>query len=528
MRRIAFVLVCAACGSGSTAKPEPERASSTHISLSERVEKDAGVKVDKVEMGTLPATVELTGEVAADPDRTAKVPVRVAGRIVEVRFQEGQRVTAGQVLATIESGEVARVRAELTSTTTRAQAAHQRVERLAKLVEAGTATPQDLESARAEAQVLDADVAAARQTLSSIGGGGGVTARLQIRAPFAGVVTKRDGVIGQPVGADHVLAEIVDLDHALFLARLFEHDLARVHEGASAHVELDAYPGVVFPGKVITIGRQVEPVARAVLSRIAIDDRDARLKIGLFGTVLVVIPDPSTMPAVPIVPATAVTQIDEHAVVFVEVKPREFEIRAIETGHATGGKVEIVKGLTQAERVATAGVFTLKSLALKSHVRRGGLRWHSYGHPRAGRFAIGSLVIVGFLLIDRLWHLVRRVNLPIDAVPDVTNIQVQIITPAPALSPVEVEQYVTVPVERAMAGIPKTTEIRSISKYGISVVTSCSRTAPTSTSRASWSSERMREAQDAVRGSTARPRWDRSRRGSARSTSSSSAASGTR
>src|ERR1044071_2926116 len=62
-------------------------------------------------------------------------------------------------------------------------------------------------------------------------------------------------------------------------------------------------------------------------------------------------------------------------------------------------------------------------------------------------------------------------SLPIDAVPDVTNVQVQIITTAPALSPVEVEQYVTVPVERAMAGIPRTTEVRSISKYGLSVVT---------------------------------------------------------
>jgi heavy metal efflux system protein len=62
-------------------------------------------------------------------------------------------------------------------------------------------------------------------------------------------------------------------------------------------------------------------------------------------------------------------------------------------------------------------------------------------------------------------------RLPIDAVPDVTNVQVQIITAAPALSPAEVEQYVSVPVERAMAGIPKTTEVRSISKYGLSVVT---------------------------------------------------------
>lgn len=61
--------------------------------------------------------------------------------------------------------------------------------------------------------------------------------------------------------------------------------------------------------------------------------------------------------------------------------------------------------------------------------------------------------------------------LPVDAVPDVTSIQVPIITPAPALSPVEVEKYVSIPVERAMAGIPHTTEVRSMSKYGLSHVT---------------------------------------------------------
>ncbi len=62
-------------------------------------------------------------------------------------------------------------------------------------------------------------------------------------------------------------------------------------------------------------------------------------------------------------------------------------------------------------------------------------------------------------------------RLPIDAIPDVTTIQVPVITTAPALSPVEVEQHVTVPVERAMAGLPGLTELRSISKHGLSMVT---------------------------------------------------------
>ncbi len=89
-------------------------------------------------------------------------------------------------------------------------------------------------------------------------------------------------------------------------------------------------------------------------------------------------------------------------------------------------------------------------------------------------------------------------TLPIDAVPDVTNVQVQVITSAPALSPVEVEQYVSVPVERAMAGIPNTTEIRSVSKYGLSVVTIVFRDGTDIYFARQLINERMREAQDVI------------------------------
>ena len=62
-------------------------------------------------------------------------------------------------------------------------------------------------------------------------------------------------------------------------------------------------------------------------------------------------------------------------------------------------------------------------------------------------------------------------SLPIDAVPDVTNVQVQILTAAPALAPLEIERQVTFPVETAMSGLPGVEEIRSLSKPGISAIT---------------------------------------------------------
>jgi cobalt-zinc-cadmium resistance protein CzcA len=89
-------------------------------------------------------------------------------------------------------------------------------------------------------------------------------------------------------------------------------------------------------------------------------------------------------------------------------------------------------------------------------------------------------------------------KLHMDAVPDVTNVQVAIITSAPALSPVEVEQYITAPVERAMAGLPHTVELRSTSKYGLSVVTLVFSDDTNIYFARQLVMERMKEAEDAI------------------------------
>ena len=80
------------------------------------------------------------------------------------------------------------------------------------------------------------------------------------------------------------------------------------------------------------------------------------------------------------------------------------------------------------------------------------------------------LVIVAWLLVALVGVDSLR-NLPIDAVPDVTNVQVQILANSPGLGPGEVEQFITFPVETAMSGLPRVEEIRSVSKFGLSVVT---------------------------------------------------------
>ncbi len=87
-------------------------------------------------------------------------------------------------------------------------------------------------------------------------------------------------------------------------------------------------------------------------------------------------------------------------------------------------------------------------------------------------FSIKNKLIIGiFTLALVLWGSYSVTQLPIDAVPDITNNQVQVITSSPSLAPQEVERLITFPVEIGMANIPNLVEIRSISRFGLSVVT---------------------------------------------------------
>jgi heavy metal efflux system protein len=87
-------------------------------------------------------------------------------------------------------------------------------------------------------------------------------------------------------------------------------------------------------------------------------------------------------------------------------------------------------------------------------------------------FSIKNKLVVGILtLMLAIWGIFSLQKLPIDAVPDITNNQVQIITLSPSLAAQEVEQFISYPVEQTMATIPEIQEIRSISRFGLSVVT---------------------------------------------------------
>jgi len=88
------------------------------------------------------------------------------------------------------------------------------------------------------------------------------------------------------------------------------------------------------------------------------------------------------------------------------------------------------------------------------------------------RFSVRNKLVIGLITLAWIiWGLIELFRLPVDALPDITSNQVQVITVSPTLGSLEVERLITFPIEQASSNIPGIKEIRSISRFGLSVVT---------------------------------------------------------
>lgn len=351
-------------------RDEPEHAALPHrVRLDPQVVADAKVRTVPVVAEVLAPTIDLPGEIASDPDKTARISALVAGRLESVSFKEGQEVKKGDVLAIIKVPELGKAKAAYAATAAKALAARSNADRLQALSTERLAGTQEVLAAKAEADALEAEARAAEEQLRALGTGtaGGVSgSQLPLRTPVAGVVITRDAVVGQPVNAEQTIATIADLKEVWFLARLFEKNLGQAHVGAPADVQLNAYPNEHFQGVVEYLAKQIDPAARTVTARIRLANRSDLLRIGLFGVAHVGTGEDAKKPPVLVVPRNAVTEVGGKPVVFVQQPDGDFDVHEVVLGDSALGKVEVVSGLRVGEPVVVDGVFTLKSAVLKS------------------------------------------------------------------------------------------------------------------------------------------------------------------
>lgn len=346
-------------------RDEPEHeALPTRVKLSPQVITEAKIEFAPVTKEVLTITITLPGEIAVDPDKSARVASPVSGRLANIRFKEGSTVKKGDLLATVRIPDLAKLRADRASATAKASTARANATRLQELAQRGLAANQELSNATAEATSLEAEAHAFEEQIQALGMGANAS-ELRLRAPIDGVVLSRSAVIGQPVTPADTIASIADLSEVWFLGRVFEKDLAAVQLGARAEVELNAFPKRRFDGKVEYLGQQIDPTVRTLTARIRLENTDDALRIGLFGAAHVATGESQSHPVLT-VPRSAISEVAGKKVVFVRQTDGDFDMHEVLLGESNLGKVQVLSGLREGEIVVTQGAFTLKSVVLRN------------------------------------------------------------------------------------------------------------------------------------------------------------------
>lgn len=358
---------------------EPTKPQHAHADAVQRVHVQPGMLRD-LHLSTQPAearaagdTISALGELRVNEERYAEIGSALEARVVKVLAAPGDRVRAEQPLVELESVEVGRARAALSSAQARSTLARTTLERKRTLVAEQIAAPREVESAQAELAQAEAERRAAEDALLALGAERGRGARYVLRSPIAGTVLERSVLPGRRVDHTRALFVIADVDSLWLVVHAFERDALRVRVGADAQVTFAALPGHGLRGSVARVGTQVDPVSRTIDVRIELPNVDGQLRPGMAATARIAIGGSDAR--VVTVPTHAVQRVSDGWAVFLPTdESGAFEVRPVGRGRDLQGEVELVSGLQAGEIVVVDGAFLLK--AQVERARGGGEEHH--------------------------------------------------------------------------------------------------------------------------------------------------------
>lgn len=333
-----------------------------------------GIAVCTAGPGSLRSEVRLTGEIGFNEDRVVHMVPRVAGIVREVHKTVGDRVAAGEVLAVVESRELAGMKSECLAAKAREILATKVFAREQTLRQKQVSSEQDyLESEQALAEARIA-LRATEQSLRALGFTAAMVAalseahdetltRYEIVSPLDGIVTEKHIALGESVAADTDIFTVADLAVVWINLTVYAKDLAAVREGATVELRL-AHSGATARGAVARVTPFVETATRTARARVLLDNADGTWMPGTFVTAFLGTSD-ENVPVV--VPRHAVQNLEGREVVFVEHEGA-FEATPVIVGRADRTQIEVVAGLPPGTHYVAEGAFQLKATIITSEL----------------------------------------------------------------------------------------------------------------------------------------------------------------
>jgi cobalt-zinc-cadmium efflux system membrane fusion protein len=338
------------------------------IKLTEAEIKTAGIRTEEAAEAEVHERISVTATIQANQDRLAHVASRVPGRIVGIAAKLGDRVKAGQALASLDSIELGEAHSAYLQADSQFKLTQADFERAEKLYADQIVPQKDYLRSRAEQEKARASLRAAADKLRLMGvtpaRSESAVSVFPVSAPFAGTVIEKKAVLGELAQPDKSLFTVADLSVVWIEANLFEKDMGKVKTGAAASVTVAAYPDVLFKGRLTYISSVMDKESRTIKARVEVPNGDGRLKPDMFATAAI---ETASAGKALTVPAGAVLLMEGKKTVFVREKDG-FEQRIVELGDNLGGRFVIRDGIEEGDAVVVEGAYALKARRLKSKI----------------------------------------------------------------------------------------------------------------------------------------------------------------
>lgn len=327
------VLVSAGCSNG-TAKDKGTAMAETESTVPVEVQPLRRAAMVAVHSGTAPIEAHEEAEVIA----------KVGGEVRQIMVEEGDTVKTGQLLARLDGD---RLRLEVAQTEANLRKLERDYKRQLELSEKGLVAKGTAENAKFDLDALRAAHDRGRLELSYT----------EIRAPINGVISARHIKLGNTISPNAPAFRVTDLDPLVAYVHIPEKEFRKLAPKQTAEVVVDALAGERFAGVISRISPTVDPKTGTFRARVEVPDPSRRLKPGMFARVNIVYERRENALQLP---RAAILDADGAESVFV-VLDGKAEQRAVRTGLANNGWLEVVEGLDGSERVVVVGQAGLKS-----------------------------------------------------------------------------------------------------------------------------------------------------------------------
>ena len=320
------------------------------VTIDAAVQQNMNVVTEEVRRRDISHEIRTVGSLDYDQERMVSVTTKYPGFIEKTYVNYiGQPVKKGEPLFEIYAPELVQTEQELLAAL-----------RYARQLELAPADARDralalVEAARQRLAYWDVSL----EQIAELEETGEVFRTLQVLAPASGVVMLRmPGLEGMATQPGMELLHIADLSNLWLTVEVFDNQLPWIDVGSAATVSLSYFPGVTYRGRVRFIEPEVSEKTRTLQLTLDVPNRDGRLRVGMYATVVF---EPVAASNALTVPAVAVLRTGQRDLVIVALGGGRFAPREVVLGPRADGSVQILEGLADGDEVVTSAQFLIDS-----------------------------------------------------------------------------------------------------------------------------------------------------------------------